>query len=83
MFPLSRLAHEGGDSSMHLLIAKRLLNDPGHYFFFSPLRASYTETHGHPSPSLRQDQLHTRDTHQPELPQRKHEGDPGREKEGG
>lgn len=51
--------------------------------FFSPLRTSYTETHGHPSPSLRQDQLDTRDTHQPELPQRKREGDPGRKKEGG
>lgn len=40
---------------MNLILAKRLLNDPGHYFSSYLQATAAQETHGHPRPWLRQD----------------------------
>lgn len=71
---------------MRLILAKRLSNDSGSYFILAFTSYSYTGTHGHPSLSLRQGQLHTHgtrhkthDTPGPEHPQRSRKGEPGSE----
>ena len=73
---------------MNLILAKRLLNDPGHYFSSHLLATAAQETQGHPMPWLSQDpQLDTVVKRDPKHPQRSRRatgrGKPGVVKVGG
>lgn len=69
---------------MRLILAKRLLNDPGHNFFFSRSRATATQKHTATQACrcVKTSSTHGTHTSRRELPQRSREGDPGDRKPG-